>query len=111
MNLQETIRKILREETKKNNYFIRRIDMETLEQIYNYVLRIVSSRYTDKKKHLNAMNSYKFNQLVISNLIEDVCENFDDLGCFGDENIFDQLWDFLNDLYSKRNIKYFKEIK
>ena len=110
MNLQESIRRILREEKELPIYFKRRINMETLEQIYQYVLKVVSKRYTDKKKQLNAMTPYKFNQLVTSNLIEDVCENFE-LECGNDDNRFNQLWDFLNDRYSKRNIKHFYEIR
>ena len=110
MNIQETIRRILREETELPIYFKRRIDIETLEQTYQYVLKVASKRYTDKKKQLNAMTPYKFNHLVTSNLIEDVCENFE-LECGDDENRFNQLWDFLNDLYSKRNIKHFYDIR
>ena len=110
MNLQETIKRILREEKELPTYFRRRIDMETLEQIYQYVLKVTSKRYTDKKKQLNAMTPYKFNQLVTSNLIEDVCENFE-LECGDDEDRFNQLWDFLNDRYSKRNLKQFYEIR
>ena len=102
MNIQETIRRILREETELPIYFKRRIDIETLEQIYQYVLKVASKRYTDKKK--------QFNHLVTSNLIEDVCENFE-LECGDDENRFNQLWDFLNDRYSKRNIKHFYDIR
>jgi len=108
--LNESIRRILREETKLPNYFRRRIDMETLEQIYTYVLKVVSKRYTDNKKRLNAMTPYKFNHMVTSNLIEDVCENFE-LQCGDDGDRFNQLWDFLNDRYSKRNIKQFYEIR
>ena len=56
------------------------------------------------------MTPYKFNHMVTSNLIEDVCDNFE-LECGDDENRFNQLWDFLNDRYSKRNIKHFYEIR
>jgi len=101
---------VLREEKELPIYFKRRIDMETLEQIYQYVLKVASKRYTDKKKQLNAMTPYKFNHLVTSNLIEDVCENFE-LECGDDENRFNQLWDFLNDRYSKRNVKHFYDIR
>ena len=89
---------ILREETELPTYFRRRIDMETLEQIYQFVLKLASKRYTDNKKRLNAMTPYKFNHMVTSNLIEDVCDNFE-LECGDDENRFNQLWDFLNDRY------------
>ena len=110
MNLQESIRRILREERELTLYFKRRLDMETLEQIYQFVLKLASKRYTDNKKRLNAMTPYKFNHMVTSNLIEDVCDNFE-LECGDDENRFNQLWDFLNDRYSKRNIKHFYEIR
>ena len=110
MNLQESIRRILREEKELPTYFRRRIDMETLELTYQYVLKLASKRYTDKKKYLNAMTPYKFNHLVTSNLIGELCENFE-LECDDNENRFNQLWDFLNDLYSKRNIKHFYEIR
>jgi hypothetical protein len=110
MNLQESIRRILREETELPTYFKRRIDFEIIEQIYEYVLKIASKRYTDKKKHLNAMTPYKFNHIVISDLIEEVSENFE-LIWDDDGERFNQLWDFLNDRYSKRNIKQFYEIR
>ena len=70
MNLHESIRRILREERELTLYFKRRLDMETLEQIYTYVLKVASKRYTDNKKRLNAMTPYKFNHMVTSNLIE-----------------------------------------
>jgi hypothetical protein len=108
--LQESIRRILKEETELPTYFKRRIDFEILEQIYEYVLKIASKRYTDKKKHLNAMTPYKFNHIVISDLIEEVSENFE-LIWDDDGERFNQLWDFLNDRYSKRNIKQFYEIR
>ena len=108
--IRESITRILREETELPTYFRRRIDMETLEQIYQFVLKLASKRYTDNKKRLNAMTPYKFNHMVTSNLIEDVCDNFE-LECGDDENRFNQLWDFLNDRYSKRNIKHFYEIR
>ena len=110
MNLQESIRRILREEKELPTYFRRRIDMETLELTYQYVLKLASKRYTDKKKYLNAMTPYKFNHLVTSNLIEEVIENFE-LEFGEDENRYNQLWDFLNNYYSKQTLKHFYEIR
>jgi len=110
MNLQESIRKVLREETELPIYFRRRIDMEIIEQLYRYVLKIASKRYTDKKKHLNAMTPYKFNHIVISNLIEEVSESFE-LIWDDDGERFNQLWDFLNGQYSERNIEHFYKIR
>jgi len=101
---------VLREEKELPPYFKRRINIETLEQIYQYVLKVVSKRYTGKKKQLNAMTPYKFNHLVTSNLIEEVSENFE-LIWDDDGERFNQLWDFLNDRYSERNIKHFYEIR
>jgi len=101
---------ILMEETKLPNYLRRRIDIEILEEIYVYVLKVTSKRYTDNKKRLNAMTPYKFNQMVTSDLIEEVAQSFELELLDGDER-FEQLWDFLNDRYSKRNIKQFYEIR
>jgi len=109
MNLQESIRRILKEERELSTYFKRRLDFETLEQIYVHVLKVTSKRYTDNKKKLNAMTPYKFNHMVTSNLIEDACKNFE-LQC-GDDDRFNQLWDFLNNRYSKRNLKQFYKIR
>jgi hypothetical protein len=108
--VRESIKKILKEERELSTYFKRRIDFETLEQIYVHVLKVTSKRYIDNKKRLNAMTPYKFNHMVTSNLIEDVCENFE-LQCGDDDDRFNQLWDFLNNRYSKRNLKQFYEIR
>jgi hypothetical protein len=110
MNLQESIRRILREETELPIYFKRRLDMKTIEQIYQFVLKVVSKRYTDNKKKLFAMTPYKFNVLVTSNLIEEVIENFE-LELSDGDNRFNQLWDFLSKYYSKQNLKHFYEIR
>jgi len=101
---------ILREEKELPLYFKRRIDMETLEQIYVYVLKRASKRYTDNKKRLNAMTPYKFNHMVTSELIQELTDSFE-LEWGDDEDRFNQLWNFLNDRYSKRNLKQFYEIR
>jgi len=101
---------ILREEKELPLYFRRRINMETLEQIYVYVLKRASKRYTDNKKRLNAMTPYKFNHMVTSELIQELTDSFE-LEWDVHEDRFNQLWDFLNDRYSKRNLKQFYEIR
>ena len=101
---------ILREERELPSFFKRRIDMETLEQIYVYLLKVESKRYTDNKKRLNAMTPYKFNNIVTSKLLEELCDNYE-LQCDDEGFNFKGLWDFLNYRYSKRNLKQFYEIR
>ena len=101
---------ILREERELPSFFKRRIDMENIEQIYVYLLKVESKRYTDNKKRLNAMTPYKFNNIVTSKLLEELCDNYE-LQCDDEGFNFKGLWDFLNDRYSKRNLKQFYEIR
>jgi len=110
MNLQQTIRKILREENDLVISLRRRINFETLEQLYQFVLNIASERYKDNKKITGAITPYHFQQKVISNLLWEVCENYE-LECEDEGDNYKQLWNFLSKMYSKRTIKHFYEIR
>jgi hypothetical protein len=50
MNLQENIRRVLREESDLTISLRRRIDFETVEQLYQFVLKLESQRYKDNKR-------------------------------------------------------------
>jgi cation transport regulator ChaB len=114
MNLQETIKRILKEESDLFISLRRRINFETLEQLYQFVLNIASERYKDHKKILgrtsSAITPYHFQQKVISNLLWEVCENYE-LECEDEGDNYKQLWNFLSKMYSKRTIKHFYEIR
>ena len=108
--IQENIRRILREDTKLPNYIRRRIDFETIEQLYQFILKMCSQRYKDNKKNRDAITPYHFQQKVISNLVWEVCENYE-LECEDGGDNYKQMWDFLSNMYSKRTIKHFYEIR
>jgi len=110
MNLQENIRRILREESDLTISLRRRIDFETVEQLYQFVLKLESQRYKDNKKNQDSITPYHFQQKLISNLLWEVCENYE-LECEDEGDKYKQLWNFLSKIYSKRTIKHFYEIK
>ena len=110
MNLQESIRKILKEESDLTISLRRRIDFETVEQLYQFVLKIASQRYKDNKKNRDAITPYHFQQKVISNLVWEVCENYE-LECEVEGDKYKQLFNVLSKLYSKKTIKHFYEMR
>ena len=64
MNLQENIRRILREESDLTISLRRRIDFETVEQLYQFVLKLESQRYKDNKKKPRLDYSISFSTKV-----------------------------------------------
>jgi len=107
---KEHIRTILKEESDLPISLRRRIDFETVEELYQFVLKIASQRYKDNKKNRDAITPYHFKQKVISNLLWEVCENYE-LECEDEGDNYKQLWNFLSKMYSKRTIKHFYEIR
>jgi len=110
MNLQESIRRILREETNIPIHIRRRINFETIEQMYHFVLSLESLRYRDNKRGRDSITPYHFQQKVISNLVWRVCEKYE-LECEDEGDTYKQLLDALSNMYSKRTIKHFYEIR
>lgn len=67
MNLQESIRRILREETKHLNMILRRIDVDELEEEFRYSLNYISKLF---KK--NKTNRHQFKKMIITDLISNL---------------------------------------
>ena len=67
MNLQESIRRILREETKELNMILRRIRINELEEEFRYSLNYVSKLF---KK--NKTNRHQFKKMIITDLISNL---------------------------------------
>ena len=67
MNLQESIRRILREETKQLNMILRRISIDELEEEFRYSLNYVSKLF---KK--NKTNRHQFKKMIISDLVSNL---------------------------------------
>ena len=67
MNLQENIRRILREDTKHLNMILRRIDVNELEEEFRYSLNYVSKLF---KK--NKTNRHQFKKMIITDLVSNL---------------------------------------
>ena len=110
-NLQESIRRILREEI---NPIVRRIfrraDQKKLDKIFVDGLGIMTARYLQNQHNWHDMTFNKFKQTIISYLIVDMCTKYTDI-CFGTEDFYDRVWDFMSNYYSDRIEERWEEIK
>ena len=108
VRLQKNIIKILKEETQIPLFIRRRIDSNTMEKIFKFVIKTNSHFFREKKSKLNAMTNQKFHHMVISDFLNEICDdnNFD---CENSE-VFNKLWEFLSEYYSKRITKIYYDI-
>lgn len=67
MKLQESIRRILMEETKELNMILRRIRINELEEEFRYSLNYISELF---KK--NKTNRHQFKKMIITDLISNL---------------------------------------
>ena len=99
MNLQETIKRILREEREISTQLLRRLNFDILDKGFNDALNISSIRYVKHIDKWNNMTLEKFKNMVISMMMDDVFfkivgydESYDSL--------FDEIFEFLMEYYS-----------
>ena len=99
MNLQETIKRILREEREISTQLLRRLNFDILDKGFNDALNISSIRYVKHIDKWNNMTLEKFKNMVISMMMDDVYfkivgydESYDSL--------FDEIFEFLMEYYS-----------
>jgi hypothetical protein len=110
MNLQEQIRKVLREETNPTmRRILRRAHPEKMEKIFRDGLDTMTQRYIQNIHNWNAMTFDKFKNSIVSYLIVDVCTKYVDV-CYGNGDFYNQVWDFLSDHYSDRIEERWEEI-
>lgn len=111
--MKDVIRKILKEETFKNSVMrriFRRANPEKLDKIFVDGLGIMTARYLQNQHNWHNMTLNKFKQTIISYLIVDICTNYSDI-CFGAEDFYDRVFEFLWDYYSDRIEERWEEIK
>ena len=101
MNLQESIRRILREETRLSTFILRRLDFDSLDNIFNNVLKHTTELQIKNYKNLNYKgNLTAFINVTISKLIKEIEHQFYDSPA--DKNWFNNLFNYLKNIYSDR---------
>ena len=94
-SLQETIRKVLKEELNESTYFRRRVDMSSLDKKFFTNLNIVTDKYL--KRHDGYCSFNVFRTTVISYLIDDYRDNLSDEDY--DNFPYDEVYNFLLNLF------------
>ena len=95
MNLQEHIKKVLKEELNESTYFRRRVDMSSLDKKFFTNLNIVTDKYL--KRHDGYCSFNVFRTTVISYLIDDYRDNLSDEDY--DNFPYDEVYNFLFNLF------------
>jgi len=95
MNLQEHIKKVLKEELNESTYFRRRVDMSSLDKKFFTNLNIVTDKYL--KRHDGYCSFNVFRTTVISYLIDDYRDNLSDEDY--DNFPYDEVYNFLLNLF------------
>ena len=100
MNLQESIRKILKEETNPTiRRIYRRADPDKVDKIFKDGLDTMTTRYIQNQHNWHAMNLDKFKSGIVSYVIVDLCVKYSDI-CYGAGDFYNQVWEFLLSHYS-----------
>ena len=94
-SLQETIRKVLKEELNESTYLRRRVDMSSLDKKFFTNLNIVTDKYL--KRHDGYCSFNVFRTTVISYLIDDYHDNLSDDDY--DNFPYDEVYNFLLNLF------------
>jgi len=101
MNLQESIRRILREETHLSSYIRRRLDFDMLDNVFNDVIKHTTELQIKNYKNLNYKGGLMaFINVTISKLIRKIEHQFYDSPA--DKNWFNNLFNYLKNIYSDR---------
>jgi hypothetical protein len=100
MNLKDTIRRVLREETSPTlRRIIRRANLEKIDKLFRDGLGIMTTRYLQNKHNWHNMEINKFKQAIISYVIVDICTRYSDI-CYGNGDFYNQVFDFIWNHYS-----------
>ena len=106
--IKESIKRILREESKIPLQIRRRVDINDFINHFDESLDYASNLYRKNKAKFNAINSFKFVHIVISHLISEVCARIQNKVCL---DYFDELWSFLSDYFNDEIQQRFYDIK
>ena len=104
-SLQETIRKVLKEELNESTYLRRRVDMSSLDEEFYKNLNIVTDRFLMLSSGKQSYSFNEFRTTVISYLIGDYRDNLsdEDYDNFPEDEVFNF---FLNHFYDKIKDRY-----
>jgi hypothetical protein len=111
MNLKETIRKVLLEETKLSTYLRRRLAKADLSEVDDIMDQSLFQTELMIKKYFRAgknepMTFVKFKSLVLSLFIENLYEK----DVFkGDDDAYDELFVYYYEIYNNRIKKYYED--
>lgn len=109
MNLKQSIRRILREETNPTlRKLLRRGSPEKIDRIFESGLEAIANRYIKNKDKWYSMTLKTFRESVIQFVIVDLCTTYEDV-CTGG-NFYEQTYDFLMNNYSDRIKEKWEEI-
>jgi hypothetical protein len=105
MNLQESIRRILREEVNESTFFRRRVDMSLIEKEFFDILNILTDIYLSKYNHGIDFNFETFEDHVIHYFMDGY---YNDLTNGGENDYpFDEVYEFLsNHFHNKIKDRY-----
>jgi len=102
---------VLKEETNPVlRRIFRRADPKKLDKIFVDGLGIMTARYLQNQHNWHAMTFNKFKQAIVSYLIVAMCTKYTDI-CFGTEDFYDRVWEFMSNYYSDRIEERWEEIK
>jgi len=105
MNLQESIRRILREPVNESTFFRRRVDMNSIDKKFFENLNKVTDTYLRKHNNGGYCSFNVFRTTVISYLIDDYRDNLSDEDY--DNFPYDEVYDFLlKHFYDKIKNRY-----
>jgi hypothetical protein len=105
MNLQEQIRRILRETVNESTFFRRRVDMRLMEKEFFETLTYVSNGFIYKLEKGISFDFDVFKRRVISNLMDDYHNELSDGG--SKDFPYDEVYEFLsNHFHDKIKDRY-----
>ena len=105
MNLQESIRRILRETVNGSTFFRRRVDMSLLDEEFYKNLNIVTDRFLMLSSGKQSYSFNEFRTTVISYLIDDYRDNLSDQDY--DNLPYDEVYEYLsNHFHDKIKDRY-----
>ena len=107
----EVFESILREESNPiMRRIFRRVDTEKMDKIFGDGLNTMMTRYHQNKHNWTKMNLDKFKSAIVSYVIVDLCIKYSEI-CFGAEEYYNKVWEFLLNNYSDVMEEKWEEIK
>ena len=109
MNLQETIRKVLREELNESTYLRRRIDMELFEKEFYENLNYTTDIFLRYRNGGVDINFSKFKRRVMDYLIDNYHSELTN-GGLSDDYPYDEVFGYLSELFHDKIKDRYSEV-